>query len=331
MIESIIQSSAQESRMNLKISVFFQSPANVFLFSRMSPRIGQFYLRIIGYLYYLINRNEKRLIEQNVCEVLHSQGIRNVRKVIRQTFKGIFTHYFEKMFSVYGDYFIVRSFLDTHLNVNGAHLLIRALERGRGCILVTAHWGAVEFMPWVLHTQELPISVIMEYATLQQAKSLHKKIGYANIELITAQDGENVFRRSIQSLKANRILMTQCDEVDAWRRRRTQTISLFGKELYFDSTIDVLSHRSGAPVVAAFLKRTSGNRYTLILEDVSVHRTPKSNAHDCLSLLEKYVSQYPEQWYQWKKWGAMKVVEPRRVQHPKVQEVENNPLVTGRV
>jgi len=60
-------------------------------------------------------------------------------------------------------------------------------------------------------------------------------------------------------------------------------------------------------VVAAFLKRTSGHRYTLILEDVSVQRTPQSTARDCLSLWEKYVSQYPEQWYQWKKWAEMKV------------------------
>jgi lauroyl/myristoyl acyltransferase len=111
----------------------------------------------------------------------------------------------------------------------------------------------------------------------------------------------------MQSLRANRVLMTQCDEVDAWRRRKSHTINLFGKELFFDSTIDVLSHRSGAPVVAAFLKRSGGNRYTLILEDVSVQRTPQSTARDCLGLWEKYVSQYPEQWYQWKKWSAMKV------------------------
>jgi lauroyl/myristoyl acyltransferase len=111
----------------------------------------------------------------------------------------------------------------------------------------------------------------------------------------------------MQALKANRVLMTQCDEVDAWRKRKSQTISLFGKQLFFDNTIDVLSHRSGAPVVAAFLKRTGKNRYTLICEDVSVQRESASSARDCLELWEKYVQANPEQWYQWKKWGAMKV------------------------
>ena len=54
--------------MKLKISVFFQSPANVFLFRHMSPRIAQSYLHAIGRLYYLVNRREKRVIENNVRE-----------------------------------------------------------------------------------------------------------------------------------------------------------------------------------------------------------------------------------------------------------------------
>jgi KDO2-lipid IV(A) lauroyltransferase len=292
--------------MKLKISVFFQSPANVFLFRRMSPRIAQSYLHAIGRLYYLINRREKREIEKNVTEVLHGQDASYVRKVVRESFKGIFTHYFEKMFSAYLDYGTVRSYVDKHFKVEGAHLLSRALEQGKGCILVTAHWGAVEFIPWVLHTQGVPTSVILECATAKLAKSLKEKIAHRDTELISSEHGVSVFLRAMQSLKSNRVLMTQCDEVDAWRRRKSQTINLFGKELFFDSTIDVLSHRSGAPVVAAFLKRSSGNHYTLILEDVSVQRTPQSTARDCLSLWEKYVSQYPEQWYQWKKWSAMK-------------------------
>lgn len=293
--------------MKLNISVFFQSPINVLLFRHMSPRVAQRYLHTIGFLYYLINRHEKRVIEKNVREVLAGQDEAYMRKVVRETFKGIFTHYFEKMFSAYLDYGTVRRYVDDHFKVEGAHLIQKALDQGKGCILVTAHWGAVEFIPWVLHSEGFPTSVILECATARLAKSLQEKIANRNTELISSAYGGSVFFRALQSLKSNRVLMTQCDEVDAWRRRRSQTIQLFGRELFFDNTIDVLSHRSGAPVVAAFLKRSGRNRYTLILEDVSVQRKPESTARDCLGLWQKYVSQYPEQWYQWKKWTAMKV------------------------
>ena len=293
--------------MKLKISVFFQSPINIFLFRQMSPRVAQRYLHAIGFLYYLVNRHEKKVIEKNVREVLAGQDERYVRKVVKETFKGIFTHYFEKMFAAYLDFSTVQKYVRDHFKVEGAELLHKALEQGKGCILVTAHWGAVEFIPWVLHEQDIPTSVILECATARLARSLQQQISNSNTELISSAAGGSIFIRAMQSLKANRVLMTQCDEVDAWRKRRSHTIRLLGQDLFFDNTIDVLSHRSGAPVVAAFLKRSGKSHYTLILEDVSVQKSPESTARDCLELWQKYVSSYPEQWYQWKKWSAMKI------------------------
>jgi KDO2-lipid IV(A) lauroyltransferase len=293
--------------MKLKISVFFQSPVNVFLFRRLSPTMAQRYLHAIGFLYYMLNPHEKRLIEKNVREVLVGQKESEVRRVVRETFKGIFTHYFEKMFSAFLDYGTVKRYVDERFEVKGAEVITRALEQGKGCILVTAHWGAVEFIAWVLHREGFPTSVILECATARLAKKLQEKVAHRDMDLLTSGHGQSIFLRAMQSLKDNRVLMTQCDEVDAWRRRKSHTISLFGQQLFFDSTIDVLSHRSGAPVVAAFLKRTGRNRYTLFCEDVSVQRETASTSRDCLALWEKYVLQNPEQWYQWKKWGAMKV------------------------
>ena len=47
-------------------------------------------------------------------------------------------------------------------------------------------------------------------------------------------------------------------------------------------------------------------RYHMVFEDVSLQRQPESVARDALGIWEKYVSRYPDQWYQWKKWAAMK-------------------------
>ncbi|HUI69811.1 MAG TPA: lysophospholipid acyltransferase family protein [Spirochaetia bacterium] len=291
--------------MKLKISLFFQSPFNVLLFRHLNPRMAQKYLHGIGFVYYLLNRKEKRVIERNVRQVLMEQEERYIRKVIRQTFKGIFSHYFEKMFGAFLDCDKVSTYVKRHLTVEGGELLSRALEKGKGCILVTAHWGAVEFIPWVMFCEGFPSSVILECATTRLARSLQAKTGRTNTELISSGRGVSVFVRALHSLQANRVLMTQCDEVDTWRRHGNHTIHLLGRDMVFDNTIDVLAHRSGAPVIGAFLKRVGPNRYTLILEDVSVVRQPESTARECLSLWEKYVTRYPEQWYQWKKLDAM--------------------------
>lgn len=292
--------------MKLNISAFFQSSPNVFLFRHLSPRIAQWYLHSIGFIYYIINRREKRVIEKNVREVLAGKGDKHVRKVIRETFKGIFTHYFEKMFSAFLDHRTVERYVKDHFEIQGGELIEKALAMGKGCIMVTAHWGAVEFIPWVLHVRGFPASIILECATARLAQNLREQGTLTKTELISSANGSSIFLRAMQSLKANRVLMTQCDEVDVWRRRKSSTITLFGRELFFDNAIDILSHRSGAPVVAAFLKRMGASRYSLILEDVSVQKKAESMARDCLELWERYVTLNPEQWYQWKKWTAMK-------------------------
>ncbi len=293
--------------MKINISTFFQSTLNVFLFRHLSPRAAQAYIQRIGALFYsLFNRKEKRLIERNVWDVFEGQEERFVKKVVHETFRGIFTHYFEKMFAAFFDFEDVLRYVREHFQVSGKELIAEALQKGKGCILVTAHWGGVEFIPWMLFLLGFPASIIMECSSARLARCLLGRTRRVGTELISSCFGGSILMRAMQALKSNRVLMTQCDEVDAWHKRRRSTIQLFGKELFFDNTIDVLSHRSESPVVAAFLKRCGNGHYNLIIEDVSVEKKPESTSRNVLELWQSYVRQYPEQWYQWKKWQEMK-------------------------
>ncbi len=304
--------------MKLNISVFFQSPVNIFIFRHVSPRISHFYLQVIGYLYYLVNRKEKRRIARNVRDLLEGRQEQQVRKVTRDTFRGIFSHYFEKMCSAFMETEAIERYVRQRVTIEGGELLDKALAKGKGCILVTAHWGGVEFIPWVLTVARYPASIILECKTARLAKAFQRHESLVGTELIIASSyNGSVLVRALQALKSNRVLMTQCDEVETWHKRRSSTIRLFGKSLYFDNTIEVIAKRTGAAVVGAFLERKSDGRYTLHIEDVSVERNVASTARECLGLWEKYVARAPEQWYQWKHWDEMKAplapVDPVRV------------------
>jgi lauroyl/myristoyl acyltransferase len=117
---------------------------------------------------------------------------------------------------------------------------------------------------------------------------------------------QSVYSSAIESLQNNRLLMTECDEVDKWRKKKSRTIELFGQRLYFDNTLDIMTQRSGAPVIGVFLKRTGRGTFTLICEPIKNGHDGKNTARRALGLWQKYVYQAPEQWYQWKKWSAMK-------------------------
>ncbi len=293
--------------MSSNLSRFFQSKFNVMLFRYSPPAFSRAYLHLLGRAYYFFNGRERRLIECNISDFLAGKSEEEIRRVTREAFSGIFEHYFEKMFAAYRSFESVKRYVEKNFSVKNIDVIDKALRKGKGVILVTAHFGAVEFIPWVLGLGGYPISVILEYNAKVLRRALGEQITHCDVELVSESDGTgSVFFRALRSLRKNRILMTECDEVDKWRRRKDHTIELFGKTLYFDDTLNILSKRTHSPVVGVFLKRTGKKSYTLICEDVSVEREVEDTARNVFYLWQKYVTESPEQWYQWKKWSSMK-------------------------
>jgi len=165
--------------------------------------------------------------------------------VTRDTFRGIFSHYFEKMCSAFMETEAIERYVRQRVTIEGGDLLDKALAKGKGCILVTAHWGGVEFIPWVLTVARYPASIILECKTARLAKAFQRHESLVGTELIIASSyAGSVLVRALQALKSNRVLMTQCDEVETWHKRRSSTIRLFGKSLYFDNTIEIIAKRT---------------------------------------------------------------------------------------
>jgi KDO2-lipid IV(A) lauroyltransferase len=293
--------------MKTSLSSLFQTRLNVALFRHLPPAVTYYVMLLFGRIYYLFKRRERHLIESNIRDMLGDEDEAWLQLKIREAFKGIFLHYFEKLFAAFRSYDCIRRFVNSHFEVEGMEIVDGALRAGRGAILATAHYGAVEFIPWVLALRSYPLDVILECATHRLREAFNEKTRYVDVRLYTLEDGQGVFFRALETLKSNRLLMTECDEVDTWHRRESRRIRLFGKDLYFDSTLNLLARRSGAPVIAAFLERTGFMRYKLTLEDVSLQRETDNVARDTMTLWEKYVTRHPEQWYQWKKWADMKV------------------------
>ena len=293
--------------MKINLSQFLQIKLNVLTFKFLPPAVSLLYMRLLGTVYFLFKRREKHLIERNIRDMLGDRCRKELNRLTRDTFNGIFKHYFEKIFAAFKPLDYVKRYVEQNFNIEGIEVVDKALSRGRGALLVTAHWGAVEFIPWVLAIKGYPISVILECTTKTLMDALSEKIKHRDIELISSEKERNIFLNALQSLKKNRLLMTECDEVDKWHKREKHTIKLFGKDLYFDNTLDIIAKRARTPVIAAFLERTGKHSYTLHFEDVSVEKESKNIARDTLSLWEKYVIKKPDQWYQWKKWADMKV------------------------
>ena len=271
---------------------------------RVSPGTARGLMLAAGSIYFAINAQERRRIEANVCDLL-GPGVR-AEEAKRKVFGHILEHYFEKLLVANRPRSFLDGFVRNRVSVNGLELLDEALAQGKGAIAVTAHWGAVELIPPTLAERGYPLSVVLEARTPRLRAALERLVVGRNVELIIASRGDKVLDRIFGALARGRVLVTQVDEVDAWRRRRSKTIRLFGKSLFFDHSLDFIAKRSGAPSVGLFCRRSEGFHYSMTCEDIAFDPRSVDVAAASLRLWERHTLEAPEQWYQWKKWAAMK-------------------------
>jgi lauroyl/myristoyl acyltransferase len=286
------------------LSHFLQWRFNTLLMNWLPIAVARAYISLMGKLYFALNRIEKQNIQFNLCAVIRRvPRTEPVDLVVRRTFQGLFAHYYEKLFTAYAHYDKVCRFILKRVEFEGQHLLNEALSQGRGVILVTGHFGAVEFLPTVLALNGYRVTMVVRFKTERLKLALNQRAARLGITLLDASEGDGVIFSACQALKANQILITECDEFEAWRpdrHRRTRFLDCSSPQ---DRSLDLLQRRHNSPAIMGLVCRSSGNRYGLKLHSLNAtHHEPEaaSISQRALRILEWYIYQAPDQWYQWK-------------------------------
>ena len=291
----------------ISLSKFLQMKLNSWLFRLLPFSLSRCYIMFLGRLYYLLNWSEKILIRNTFRYIFRRKFTANdLNQKINGVFRGLFDHYHEKLFVGYSHFPRLCEFLKNRVKFTGAEHLQKAMERGQGILLVTGHFGAVEFLPGALALNGYPTSMICRFQTTRLRKSMGKRADAVGLQLIDADEG-NIILAAMRALKEGRILITEVDEFEEWRHDPHRESNFLNCRLPSDRTLDLLQKRSGAKVVTALIQREGNKSYTCDLTDISNGTFPAhmSLSQRCLSILEDKVESRPEQWYQWKKFGKL--------------------------
>lgn len=298
-------------KFSLNLSKFCQARMNVFLFRFLPFRVSKWYLAFVGKIYYLFKRREKKLIQRTIRHVFGGDlDPPSLKTLIKKTFRGIIDHYHEKLFVAYSNFPRLLKFLKTRIHLNGEGELQNCLIQGRGMILVTGHYGAVEFLPGALAVRGYPVTMICRFQTNSLRESLKQRAEAVGLQLVDSDEG-SVFLAAVKALKSGRIVITECDEFDEWRPSKGHEVTFLNCHLEGDRTLETLRKRSGAAVATALMQREGGKRYSLNFTPVFTDPSSAELAGKaCLGVLETAIQATPAQWYQWKKLGQMLDLEP---------------------
>ena len=280
----------------IDLSRFFQRQPNIFLAKYLPFSIYRKYLSLAGLYYYGVNGDERKTISQSLNEALgNDQGRLKFCYLKAKTYLGIFDHYCEKMINAHKSLNTMIDYLNRHVCMTGGEMLRR--PPGQGCILVTGHFGGVEYIPLYLASCNYRPSIILRFKTDRLKEALVEKSRVVDLELIDA-DGPFVLFQALKAIQEGRVLITLCDEISDWRPSKEALISLFGQSIPRDRTLDILYRRSKVPVYFGLIHRQK-NAYDLAIEPLADGDADISLSEAAWKRMEHYIRHYPEQWYQW--------------------------------
>jgi lauroyl/myristoyl acyltransferase len=272
--------------------------------------LTRYYVAVLGRLYFFSKRNERRKIESAVESVFPQNGDKLAR-IKREVFRSIFLHYYEKIFNAFSSGETLRRFLVRRIQTQGMETIDRGLSRGRGVLLVTGHFGGVEYIPGYLSHKSYPTTIIARFSSRQLRERSLEKAGQYGCRIIDAGGRANVFRAICRELKENRVVVTMCDEIEEWRPSKENPIPFLSATIRVDRTINALLRRAGPAVAFAAMMRSRGGTYTFAAHSLEQMRARVRGAETLspgaviLKFLEQYIYLYPQEWYQWKNYAAV--------------------------
>jgi len=289
------------------ISRFLQWRFNAYLMWALPYKWMRAYIRMLGKIYFYLNQKEKQIIRRNIRLALGRYNSESsIQQLIQRTFRGIFTHYSEKLFIGYTNLNRTFQFLRKNVSIEGLDLLDEALAQKKGVIFVTGHYGAVEFLPTVLGLAGYTLTMLLRFKTKELKRSLNKRIrdaGDVRITLVDVTESRNVMFEAVKALKNNQIVITECDEFEKWRPCKRRHNRFLGREVQFDRSLELLQRRSKSPAIMGMFKRTPDGRYRLELHRLTSSEPQEKEeaiSQKALNILEHYILEAPYQWYQWK-------------------------------
>lgn len=298
--------------MKMQLSPFLQSKPNLFIYRFFGWKFAQLYIFLLGNIFFYLNKKEKLLISGAVNTVFKDN--RDKKNIGQKVIKGLFAHYYEKLFIAFEDKAKTKEFMDSHLISKDVEILQARLKKGKGVLLVTAHYGAIEYIPALLAVKGLPTVMIAKFKTEHLKKKVITKAKQEyDVEMIDALGERSVLKTAVQYLRQNLVLVTQCDEIEEWRPSTGRNICFLGKNTGLDRTIDIIHRRTGTEIVFGVIHRFSLNRYHLkiypldqMLVRLGFKEGGISAGEAVIRFLELLILNNPEQWYVWNKYYDIK-------------------------
>ena len=219
-------------RLNISLSKFLQFRFNLFLMSHSPIWVTKAYIWMLARLYFLCRPGQVKRIRKNIAKAMRDRTPSEVDKITEGVIKGIIQHYQEKMLNGFLPMPKFRKFLVSRVVFDGYERVLQdAIKEGRGVIIASAHYGALELLPIYLAVRKYGTVTLAKFSTEKLKDIIVPRANGDGLEIIVPGNGTNVFREATKVLSENKIFVTQCDETDEWHGDSKESMEFLGRRL----------------------------------------------------------------------------------------------------
>jgi KDO2-lipid IV(A) lauroyltransferase len=266
-------------------------------------RVNVFLGRLIGKAYYRIDRPRQRFVRANISVVFGKELDDRDREALgRRSCEMLAMNILDLLKF---DRIVNPENFHQFIEISGLSHLMKSVERGKGTVVVTGHFGNVFLLRYACYLAIPPRAVVIrKLDNPYLERYLSALLNSHNVTMIRP---DGALKRMHQLLMQNTITVTLADQKAGGTPRVGRhgiVTDFFGIPSQTHITAPLLARRSGASVITVFVIRKGPGKYRIeVNEPMKLVHTGdekadlKQNTRKINQVFEDYIRKYPDQWF----------------------------------
>jgi KDO2-lipid IV(A) lauroyltransferase len=258
--------------------------------------VAQFKGKGLGIVAYLFPMSRKKVALENIKQSFGGITEREAKRLLRK----VYMHFGRMFFEIPHITRLTPENLDHYVTFEGRENLERAIGKGNGVFVLTAHFGNWELMAAAMAILWNRSAVVVRPADFGPLDRVTNELrAWHGTDIIPKQ---RAMRQILNAVRENKLVGILLDQNVDWYEGAF--VPFLGRWACTNKGLALIALRTGTPVIPAFPIRQKDGRYLIILErEIGLqntgHKTAdvEANTEIFTRIIEKYVKEYPDHWF----------------------------------
>ncbi len=277
--------------------IFYNAPEILFRLIGLVPRKSAIGIAgLLGKALFRVDRKHRKIVIDNLIYAFgHQKSTHEIQCLAKQVFINLLQVVFEIGWSLKQD----ERQLVKHFKIDGYRHIKKAYEKGKGVLVLTAHFGNWELLTVIGAMIKFPLSIVVRPLDF-------KPLDHFFFNLRTRFGGKIIpkkrsFRKILESLNRGEMVALLMDQNVDWYEG--VFVKFMGRRACTNHGLALLALKTGAPVVPVFMVREKTGLKGKFGQEIPFIKTGDSrkdievNTRQYNKAIEDMIYQYPEQWF----------------------------------